>query len=327
MAASEALNFLKLTDSENTPAGTDTIGTSLDDELRSLKANVARSARWETTATVSSAAALTRTGLHKVIPLDGTTAAFDLTLPDATDGSMTGFATVFYKSDTSANAVTLNASGSQTINGALTLALSKQYDSVMLVSDAANWHVASSNRNTVGALTVEGTASFSATAIFKAAVLMEDTLTVSGTAVMKTALTVEGVADFAGSVTVGTITASATAVFKSSAIFEGPANTTITSLTCDTTTAIDFADSNDFTLTLDQNTTLGEPGNQTPGQSGVIYIIQDSTARTLAFHADWQFAEGTAPTISTGSGAVDVIAYHVRADNFVAASLVGLAFA
>ena len=262
-----------------------------------------------------------------------------MTLPDATDGSMTGFATIIMKTDNSANAVTIDTAA-ETINGAASYALNKQYDSVLLVSDAANWLVAGGKSTTLSSLTVEGASTLSGAVSLKAGLdvsataavgllAVAGTSTMVGAVVMKANVTVNSGArlDVQGEFNVGTLTASATAVFKSAVVVEGAANTTITTLTPAATVAPDFSASNDFTLTLDQNTTLGQPTNQTVGQSGVIYIIQDSTARTLGFHADWKFADGTDPTITTGSGDVNVLAYHVRAANSIITTFVGGAFA
>lgn len=88
-------------------------------------------------------------------------------------------------------------------------------------------------------------------------------------------------------------------------------------------TAVNMATGINFTVTAATgNSTLGQPSNTKVGQTGVIRIIQDSTPRTLAYHADWKFAGGTDPTISTGSGAVDLLFYQVIATNFVYATLV-----
>jgi hypothetical protein len=88
----------------------------------------------------------------------------------------------------------------------------------------------------------------------------------------------------------------------------------VTTLTDAATVAVDFADSNNFTVTLGGNRTLGNPTNQVAGQSGSLFVVQDGTgSRTLAYSSDWEFAGGTAPTLSTAASAVDRIDYIVRA--------------
>lgn len=87
----------------------------------------------------------------------------------------------------------------------------------------------------------------------------------------------------------------------------------ITTLTSGSTVTPDFADSNNFTLTLGTNVTLANPSNLTAGQSGSIFLVQDSTgSRTLSFGTYWDFAGGTAPTISSAASAVDRLDYIVR---------------
>lgn len=96
----------------------------------------------------------------------------------------------------------------------------------------------------------------------------------------------------------------------------------ITSFSSSSGTATpNFASSNNFSITLSENTTLANPSNLTAGQSGVVFITQDSTARTLAFGSYWDFAGGTAPAVSTGSGAVDALVYAVRTTTSIHATL------
>ena len=88
----------------------------------------------------------------------------------------------------------------------------------------------------------------------------------------------------------------------------------ITALTDAATIAVDFADSNNFSVALGGGRTLGNPTNQVAGQSGSLFVVQDgSGSRTLAYSSDWEFAGGTAPTLSTAASAVDRIDYIVRA--------------
>lgn len=88
---------------------------------------------------------------------------------------------------------------------------------------------------------------------------------------------------------------------------------TITTLTDGATITPDFAASNNYTVTLAGNRTLANPSNLTAGQSGSIFILQDGTgSRTLAFGSYWDFASGTAPTLTTDASAVDRVDYIVR---------------
>lgn len=101
----------------------------------------------------------------------------------------------------------------------------------------------------------------------------------------------------------------------------------LTSLTDAATIAVDMSLGLNFTVTLGANRTLGAPTNTKVGQSGFIRIIQDATgSRTLAYHADWKFAGGTDPTLSTAANAIDLLYYTVIATNFIHGSLIkGLA--
>jgi hypothetical protein len=84
-------------------------------------------------------------------------------------------------------------------------------------------------------------------------------------------------------------------------------------LTDGSTITPDFADANNYTVTLGGNRTLANPTNLTAGQSGSIFVVQDGTgSRTLAYGSSWDFSGGTAPTLTTTANAIDRIDYVVR---------------
>jgi len=88
---------------------------------------------------------------------------------------------------------------------------------------------------------------------------------------------------------------------------------TITTLTDGATVTPDFATSNNYTLTLGGNRTIANPTNLTAGQSGSIFLVQDGSGSRLAsWGSYWEFAGGTAPTLTTTASAVDRIDYVVR---------------
>ena len=90
------------------------------------------------------------------------------------------------------------------------------------------------------------------------------------------------------------------------------------------TITLDFKTGNNFTTTLTGNTTFANPTTLVAGQSGVIFIIQDGTGgRTAAFESYWDFSDGTAPTLSTGANAVDMIAWIARSSTKISAQFVG----
>ena len=67
-----------------------------------------------------------------------------------------------------------------------------------------------------------------------------------------------------------------------------------------------------FKLTLSGNITLVNPANLTAGTTGSIFIVQDGTgSRTVSYGNSWDFAGGTAPTMTTTASAVDRIDYIV----------------
>lgn len=74
-----------------------------------------------------------------------------------------------------------------------------------------------------------------------------------------------------------------------------------------------------FSVTLGGNRQLGNPTNaDKPGRTGCFYITQDATgSRTLSYAANWKFASGTAPTLSTSGGYLDVLCYQVRTSTFI----------
>lgn len=79
------------------------------------------------------------------------------------------------------------------------------------------------------------------------------------------------------------------------------------------TITLDFSASNHFRVVLGGARTLGVPSNLSEGQSGVINMHQDGTgSRTLAFAWCFIFANGSAPTLSTGKYVMDQLTYMVN---------------
>jgi hypothetical protein len=74
-----------------------------------------------------------------VLLCDATGGAFTVTLPAA--AGVTGQSISVKKTDASANAVTVDGNGAETIDGAATLALATRYAAVTLWSDGSNWWV------------------------------------------------------------------------------------------------------------------------------------------------------------------------------------------
>ena len=90
------------------------------------------------------------------------------------------------------------------------------------------------------------------------------------------------------------------------------------------TITLDFRTANNFSTTLTGNVTFANPSNISAGQSGVLIVTQDGTgSRTAAFASYWDFSDGTAPTLSTGANAVDVIAWFARSSTKISAQFIG----
>ena len=96
----------------------------------------------------------------------------------------------------------------------------------------------------------------------------------------------------------------------------------ITTLTDAASIVVDFALGNNFLVTIGGNRTLAAPTNAVAGQTGQIYVVQDSTgSRTLAYNSVYQFVSGASPTLSTGASDVDILVYSTRSATTIDAAL------
>tara|TARA_R110000751_G_scaffold112189_4_gene211035 strand:+ start:6793 stop:7281 length:489 start_codon:yes stop_codon:yes gene_type:complete len=82
---------------------------------------------------------ITETGSDIQVLCDASGGAFSITLKAAS--GLAGFVVKVKKTDSSANAVTADGSGSETIDGATTQAISARYTSLSMVCDGTNWHI------------------------------------------------------------------------------------------------------------------------------------------------------------------------------------------
>jgi hypothetical protein len=94
-------------------------------------------------AIVSKTATYTATISDHTILCNATTGAITINLPTAV--GIAGREYVIKKTDSSVNAVTVDGSGSETIDGALTYSLALQYKYVRIQTDGANWFVVGNN--------------------------------------------------------------------------------------------------------------------------------------------------------------------------------------
>lgn len=90
------------------------------------------------TTTVTSSQSLTDSSGFINILADATAGAITLTLGSALGNNV---AYSIKKVDSSTNFVTIDADGSETIDGAATIVLKDQYNYVQIVSDGTNWVV------------------------------------------------------------------------------------------------------------------------------------------------------------------------------------------
>ena len=119
---------------------------------------------------------------------------------------------------------------------------------------------------------------------------------INTSSVSTTVLNVDGAATFSGAVSLG---AAAIGILVSS------------NATGDTT--LNLQNGNFFKLTLTGNTSVTTPTNIAPGQSGIIYLIQDGTGgRSVSFSDVWNFSSGVTITPTSVANSVDLISYFVR---------------
>ena len=98
----------------------------------------------------------------------------------------------------------------------------------------------------------------------------------------------------------------------------------ITAISYASTITLDFRTGNNFSTTLTGACLFANPSNISAGQSGVLIITQDGTGGRLGtFGTYWDFSDGTAPTLSTGANAVDVIAWFARSSTKISAQFIG----
>jgi hypothetical protein len=97
----------------------------------------------------------------------------------------------------------------------------------------------------------------------------------------------------------------------------------IVALTDGATITPNFAEGNNFSVTLGGNRTLANPTNIAAGQSGAITLTQDGTgSRTLAYGSYFKFSNGSAPVLTTTANAVDVLVYYCESATRITARLV-----
>ena len=116
---------------------------------------------------------------------------------------------------------------------------------------------------------------------------------------------------FASAAAFNSITASVGSMGKAT-FTKQVAGTPIT-LTDAASIALNLTTGTNFIVSLGGNRTLENPSNAAVGQTGQIYVIQDSTgSRTLAFGDAYNFENSQTPVMSTSANSVDLLVYNVR---------------
>jgi len=95
-------------------------------------------------------------------------------------------------------------------------------------------------------------------------------------------------------------------------------NYTESTLTDQATVTWDASTQDVCKLTLGGNRTLAAPTNNTTGQFISILVIQDGTgSRTLTWNAVFEFAEDTAPTLTTTAAKGDVFVFRYNGSKWL----------
>lgn len=143
MAVNEALSALSTTAASNTPAGTDSVGTDLDDHLRDIKKNI-RFASNTPVQAKTTAYTVVATDHNTMLNVDASASAVTVTLlaaATAGDGFRVGV-----RRANATNNVTIDGNASETVDGSITKALTAQYESTYLVCDGTNWVSVANNK-------------------------------------------------------------------------------------------------------------------------------------------------------------------------------------
>jgi len=121
--------------------------------------------------------------------------------------------------------------------------------------------------------------------------------------------TITGAKTFTSATTFSAITTfTSTVVGNGAQAYSSPVSVAVVT----SAVSLDFATGNNFTTILNGNVSIANPVNPQPGQSGIIYVLQDGAgSRTMSFNANWKFEGGTAPTLSTAADARDALIYNV----------------
>ena len=135
----EALNGYDAgTPANNTPAGSDSVGTQLDDHLRDIKANIKNAGALTPSSTATAAVTMVATDFNKLLLVDPSAAARTVSVLTAA-AALAGFR-VGIKNVSGANNVIVHRSASNTIDGEASITLSATNQAVMLACNGTTWY-------------------------------------------------------------------------------------------------------------------------------------------------------------------------------------------
>lgn len=282
--------------------------SNMDDALRTIMAQIA---------TFRTGASFTGTTALGATTITSTAAGTLLTVTSTDAGAAAGPSIEYYRN--SASPAASDNLGYVSFTGNNSAAAKKIYfDYFVQISDAT----AGSEDSLVGFRTIAAGASnqvfYMATGMVIGAATGGDkgtgTINATGYYLNGTALPT---AAYATAAQYRANTASLT--LQTDAVWSAAAEVTLTDAA---TIAVDMSTFINAVVTLGGNRALGNPTNEKVGQSGVIRIVQDATgSRTLTYGTDWEFAGGTAPTLSTAANAQDLLFYYVIATDRIFGNL------
>lgn len=274
----------------------------------------------------------------KVIPVSASGGAVTVTLPASPND---GFLAQVIKTDSSVNAVTVDGSGSDTINGALTQTLTMQYEALLVCwsTSASAWYGfrlrvptrnLRSSETDLNSYTTAGDYDVPASTTnapdsgawhVQVYVSSQDTNnilqvatdydTASGLTYLRTRVAGTWgswgafVQPGAANAFTGNNTFAGTSEHTKQANF-----TPRVQLTDGTNIAWNLETAQVAYVTLEGNRTLSAPTNMKSGGTYILFVLQDGTgSRTLAYNAVYMFPGGNDPVLSTAASSIDILTF------------------
>jgi len=238
----------------------------------------------------------------------------------------------FVKVNSSANNVTINRGGTNTINGANSITLSTQYETHALIGELSSgaWlDVVQSTGIADGAVTTAKIADNNVT-LAKLATQAANTVLANATAgsavptavALGTQQVLGRLASNIVAIDLGTAAQyranTADKILVTDKVWSAAAGVALTDAA---TVALDLSTGLNFTLTLTTSRILGNPSNVKDGQRGSIVITQPGGgSAVLTFGANWKNTSGI--VLSTTGSAKDVLYYSIEGSTPVITGLI-----